>query len=161
MWRSFFFAVGIFLFVAGLQCLVFEQFYIDQNNRVLTVAKRAGNAAKSSAQDGYRELSAQALAQPNSPGANPAGFSLPSSFYGGSSRFQSSGYGNQSFDNGLQTSFQTDTSPRQSLPQSNYQGAKRLKSHKVNDWVPWCLLAVGTIACLYTQSLGHSLHRND
>jgi hypothetical protein len=156
MWRSFFFAVGIFLFAGGLQCLMFEQFFIDQNNRVLTIAKRAGNAAKSSAQDSYREFAAQPQTQPSRPE-----FSLPSSYYGGASRFQSPSYNNQTIANELQAGFQSNT-PQGGLAGANSAGgAKSLSPYRVNDWVPWCLLAVGTIVCLYTQSLGQQGSRHD
>lgn len=156
MWRSFFFAVGIFLFAGGLQCLMFEQFFIDQNNRVLTIAKRAGNAAKSSAQDSYREFAAQPQTQPGR-----SEFSLPSSYYGGSSRFQSPSYNNQSIANELQTGFQTNASQGPAPAAVLSRQSKRLSPYKVNDWVPWCLLAVGTIVCLYTQSLGQQGFRNE
>jgi len=83
MWRSFFFAVGAILIFLGLQCLVFEEFRIDKNSRLFAVAQKANLAFD------------QASGQPYPPTvANQQRFSLPSaeSYYGGTSRFQTSSY---------------------------------------------------------------------
>jgi hypothetical protein len=140
MWRSFFLAIGIFLFAAGVQCLAFEQFFIDNNNRVLSLVQKASGAPTPPlGQNAFDQHAAQP-----SPASSQRAFSLPSSYYGGPSRFESANYANSPQAN----------LPSATIPTGSQGKLKSLVSHPINDWVPWCLLAVGTIVCLYTKSLG-------
>jgi hypothetical protein len=151
MWRSFFFAVGVILILAGAQCLVVEKFFVDSNNPLLSVARKSSNSN----------------AQPIQPLANnqysvqteQSRFSLPSSAsaYGGPSRFQTQGFRPAPYD----PSGNYRTPANVAGFNSNINNApvavsvnrtKALKSYLIEDWMPWGLLAIGTIVILYTNS---------
>lgn len=178
MWRSFFFAVGIILFLIGLQCLAVQEFRVDQNNRLFSFAQRANRALEArTSQGNFRAQNNPGLPSGQAPNfANQQQFSLPSSesYYGGPSRFQSSSYGsNQSAYGGGVGQFRQQSQPVNPVANNtnlqqvgfNSNAAKPRprapKSYPVTDWMPWGFLAAGTIISLYTNSLGSSHYSGD
>ena len=163
MWRSFFFAFGIFLIFIGLECLAVEEFRVDKNNRLFAFAKKANRAIEATAGNGPVQ-NGGGLSNPNGAGpnfANQQQFSLPSSasYYGGPSRFQTSSY--QSAYGGSQQPLSANTVSNQAnfgqvgIDTNSVQlRPKALKGYPVTDWMPWGFLAAGTIISLYTNSTG-------
>ena len=172
MWRSFFFAVGAILIFLGLQCLVFEEFRIDKNSRLFAVAQKANLAFDQASGQPYPHSNGLQSQYGQAPTvANQQRFSLPSaeSYYGGTSRFQTSSYSayNGRFPNTQQSPLVNRVSSSTNVNgfrNSNNIAATRIKdlrSYPVKDWMPWGFLAAGTIISLYTNSLGHSRYSGD
>jgi len=176
MWRSFFFAVGIILFLIGLQCLAVQEFRVDQNNRLFSFAKRANRAIESTgSRDNFGSRSNLGFPREQTANfTNQQQFSLPSSesYYGGPSRFQNSSYGTN------QSGYGVGQFPQQSRPATQVSNAANFqltgfnsntagqrprapKSYPVTDWMPWGFLAAGTIISLYTNSTGRSHYSGD
>ena len=159
MWRSFFFAVGTILILLGVQCLILEEFRIDENSRLFTIAKRTNLALDETPNFSLTPPSSQVPAV-----ANQQRFSLPSatSYYGGPSRFQNSGYDRRS---PLSQQSLTQASNPAYLSQFsdgyNRDRVKAIRRYPVADWMPWGFLAAGTIISLYTNSTGRSNYSRD
>ena len=176
MWRSFFFAVGLMLIILGLECLVAESFVVSSQARLPGFVKKIldeKGKTPPSAQNGANSVAQNVLIP------QTGSFNTGSRF--GLSRFDSQ-YGSGGFYGGRpnqiggqtsQNQFQTNPqfslagygSPAansgQLVPQSFGGGASvtgvsaRKKPSKMlhtKDWMPWSLLAAGTLVVLYTNS---------
>ena len=169
MWRSFFFAVGIILIFLGLQCLVVEEFRVDENSRIFAVAEKANQALDSSngPQNELDTLGNQAASL-----ANQQRFPLPtsSSYYGGPSRFQTPSYPTTQSAYSGRSQFAQQSLPANQVSNSVQVGIdnnagrpriKALRNYPVKDWMPWGFLAAGTIVSLYTNSTSYSRGSGD
>ena len=143
MWRAFFFSVGIVVAILGLQCLVVDRFYVQQEGRLGAWANKALNlldpdeASNSDPSTGFGQL----------------GLANTNSAYG-PSRFQASPYSQQQ---GSPFQFNQSNSPFQLTGNRSTAGGdnsipKPPREFPTQDWMPWSLLAVGTIIVLYTKS---------
>lgn len=154
MWRAFFFSVGTILFILGLQCLVVDKFYVNQNGRVSDLVNKALNVIDSSGTSGAN--------QPNSMVAGQNRATLPntgtSSAYG-PSRFQTAPYSPAQFNSNNPANYGGQGFQSAGFPQpttgSGNVAVKPSRPLKTEDWMPWSLLAVGTIIVLYTKSTGN------
>lgn len=139
MWRALFFAVGVMLIVLGVECLVVDQYLVSQRTRIPTLIARMLDGDQP---DGVFE-SSQYQAQNDSSSSNFWG--------GGGSRFQASPY--------------SAPSQSSSFSLANFGGANSKKASnagplnpdglrvvQTKDWMPWSLLAAGTLVVLYTNS---------
>ncbi len=182
MWRAFFLAIGIMLIILGVECTVVGRFQISQDaNLPLAVEKMlagegwggdlsSGNLANSEGNIGMMPSRYAANVAPPQPIQGYGGMPTVSSQYG-PSRFSSGQFGNDQFSSfGSNSNKPSQTANSQfslagfgSRPASdsntsltlNRGGTSRLVQTK--DWMPWSLIAAGTIIVLYTKSIG----RND
>lgn len=192
MWRSFFYAVGIGLFLLGGQALVTDHVVVPKNNRLqklITKVFSDGDAAtpavansNASGTNGAINDAAGGLFQGratnnagNAFAGNPAaqagnyGYDTGSRY--GPSRFSGpafGGYGGARLT--PQQQQQQNFSPR-SNAQTQAQAQAQLAAYrgngaparvkprtpmqqfKIREWMPWSLLAAGSIIFLYTHSL--------
>lgn len=170
MWRAFFFAIGTMLIILGLECLVTGQFVVADGSRAKAILARLLDSDHS-AKD--QPASIQPGLASNQQGG--AGFGSPqtvSSF--GPSRFDSSPFDAQyqprtSYYGGRPNStstqkpnsqfslagFGTPTRPPIApMPQPTASLKKNSATRVITpkEWVPWSLLAAGTLVVLYTNS---------
>ena len=163
MWRAFFFAVGIMLIITGLECLVTQQFVIH-GARVATfvAAMLFDSPSETNAPAPSASFPvAQNRYQAPRPAARNSGFG--SSSFGdpyqteGNYRRQN---GNQRSDFSLAGFGQrrNEIAPmakpevkRQN--QTTLIGPDKTGVFRPQDWLPWSLLAAGTLVVLYTNSL--------
>lgn len=172
MWRAFFFAVGTMLIIMGLECLVIERFVV-QDARIpgfvaqvldgspqelgggpFTYQNGAGSAASPFGPSRFNDD----FANQNQPLGN---------FYGGvpnsgqrqdtNSQFSLAGFGKQRStiaplkQRATGRSFQSY--PRSVRPQTRIVEPK--------DWMPWSLLAAGSLVVLYTNTTTGRSFSND
>lgn len=127
MWRAFFFSIGIMLIILGLECLVAESFVVHGARIPGVVAKVLDGTSKSP--------SAGQFAGSGNSAFGPSRFNnqyQPSGY----SQFSLAGYGSQ---------------PNGAAPNTASIGASpRVVTPK--EWMPWSLLAAGTLVVLYTNS---------
>lgn len=168
MWRSFFFAVGIIFVLLGIQCLLVDQFYVNQNGKLSDLFNKVLNVVDPQKPDGS-QIGASST-NPNLAGANfnPSSRTMTLPQYGsqyGPSRFQASpyspaqnGYGNptsyggQPFQNAGFAQPVANTSIG-GTSEASRPSAKPPRPVQTKDWMPWCFIAAGTIISLYTKSL--------
>jgi len=163
MWRSFFMAVGIFLILLGLQSLVVDQFLMTSNRRIPKFV---------TAKDGiFADQSAAPLAKtngnrsilPSYTNQYPGTFQRPSFQQSafGPSRFNQGSSGNinqrSNFDlagfGRSKATSQNEASPNS--PPILVSPAALNRPQRViatQDWMPWSLLAAGTLIVLYTRA---------
>jgi hypothetical protein len=149
MWRAFFFACGIMLIVLGLECIVVERFRISSDSGLNRLARKFIGSENGSAVN-----LAGGSSQAGIP-IGPGGYGSAQSQFG-PSRMNDSPFFNASVDNR-----QAAGNPV-NLANSN-SGAllgKPVKSFKTEDWMPWSLIAAGTIISLYTHSLRPGFQTN-
>lgn len=161
MWRAFFFAVGTMLIILGVECLVVERFVVQRARIPAAVAKVLDGTSKKVEPGGNI---AQALSPSNqNPGSASSSFgpsrfsdnfSNPGGYYGGvpssrqssnpNSGFSLAGFGQQS------TGIAPLTEARRNASQS--PSSTRIRIIQPKDWMPWSLLAAGTLVVLYTNT---------
>lgn len=161
MWRAFFYATGFVLLLLGIESLVFERVQLASGGGMSDFAtrmfERASLVSGSGSSQGVTKASSEAA-------ANSAGRSARSAF--GPSRFADGFGGNNTFS---ATPFRSNSSggvsgqvPRVDLASyaspvpSRATASRRRASGKyvyARDWMPWSLLAVGSIVLLYTRSM--------
>jgi hypothetical protein len=160
MWRAFFFAVGVMLIILGFECLVAERFYVSQGRIPNVVSKLLSWASDGAPKQWDGPNAGLAFGGQSRLGGDPN-----VSQFGGPSRFndQYAGAGPSYYGGapsaGLQQNGQQPFrltgfgSPQQGGPAS----AGLSKPNKVHvltpkDWMPWSLLAAGSLVVLYTNS---------
>jgi hypothetical protein len=173
MWRSFFLAVGIFIILVGFETMVVDQVVMTNARRIpKIVSATARNMVTSAAPAG-------SPSQPMTSGL-PNSYQMPTyrplaggPATGGQTRYN--GTQSATFNRVLDPSSGTASTQPSGLGYAGYQKngnnpvappvasipAKRPSVRKpriiqTKDWMPWSLLAAGTIIVLYTQSLGRS-----
>ncbi len=148
MWRAFFFATGVVFVILGLQCLVVDRFFVTQEGRLGSVANKALNLLDKAQQDvADAAESNQNLNFSRSPFQANASAYGPSRFSASPYSAPTGGFGQAGFQS---AGFQTpSTATKRLKPPRDFQPA---------DWMPWSLLAVGTIIVLYTKSTGGFSH---
>lgn len=148
MWRALFFSVGVMLIVLGLECLVVDKYLVSQRTRVPTLIARMLEGDRSSADGNYQAQNDRSNSQSwNSDSYNGSRFQASpyssdpqganqSNYFGGTgnSKFSFAGFGNKD------ASKASDLNP------------KGLRVIQTKDWMPWSLLAAGTLVVLYTNS---------
>lgn len=156
MWRAFFFAIGIVLVILGLQCLVVDKFFVSQRGKLSELVVKVLNVV-----DPPKKESGPNLAPANTNDRfvqNGQGFPRPAQSAYGSSRFQSpfspvsnsTGYGGQPFSTaGFQQASATATTPPK-------KSAKPSRPFATQDWMPWSLIAAGTLVVIYTRATTNS-----
>ncbi len=163
MWRAFFFAVGIMLIITGLECLVTQQFVIH--------GARVPNFVAAMLFDGP----ADKITTPTNEGFRmaQAGYQAPRS------TTRNSGFGSSSFGDpyGTENNYRRQNGNQRSefslagfgqrrseiapmaTPKPKQQsqttviGPDKTGVFRPQDWLPWSLLAAGTLVVLYTNSL--------
>jgi hypothetical protein len=166
MWRAFFFAVGIMLIILGLECLVTEQFVVSDGTRFRAIVSGALDGeqkaprpqpAISSAQPqiatGFESRQGRSQFGPSRFDRSPfdAQNQSGSSYYGGVPRSNSRNANSQFSLAGFGTPTQPAIAPLprpRAVPASS--GSTRVMRPK--EWMPWSLLAAGTLIVLYTNS---------
>jgi len=155
MWRSFFMAVGVFLVLLGLETLVVDQFLMSNNRRIPEFI---------TAKDGIF-----ANQPPGSLESNQNRFPRPfqalsnqQSTYG-PSRFQGTGFGRQSNYDLASFGRTTSSASGQNPPAIQVSPSALTRPQRMiqtKDWMPWSLLAAGTLIVLYVHSTrgSHSEH---
>ncbi|MEM7454034.1 MAG: hypothetical protein AAF456_06725 [Planctomycetota bacterium] len=146
MWRSFFLALGIFSIILGAQSLVVEHFMTADTRKfprlIYPENGQGGYLQQSPLQQssGYNPYQNSLYQRENSYGLysnfDPA---LQDNRFGNRPLFQqasygNAGYGQAGFFQGRPTSF-------------------RNRIIYTKDWMPWSLIAVGSVIVLYTTSL--------
>ena len=176
MWRAFFFAVGTMLIILGFECLVTERFVVQGARIPGFVAKILDGASK---QGAGPMGSNQVLAQ-NATGTGVSRFG-PSRFndnfsgsyqpagnyYGGvptssqafnaNSQFSLAGFGKQ------QSATAPATQPWYGVGRQPYSPSTTLQRRVIQpkDWMPWSLLAAGSLVVLYTNTTARRSNSND
>ena len=176
MWRSFFLAVGIFTILVGLETMVVDHVIMTNVRRIpKMVTGKAKGMVNAPAPVVAQNQPVTARSQPR---FQMPTFNRPLNS-GPSARRPTTYRGTQSatFNRVLDSSgsSQTNRSPGNGFPRLQNRGnnlaaqpvattptapqPSRLKRSRIvetKDWMPWSLLATGTIIILYTHSLGRS-----
>ena len=161
MWRALFYAGGIVLIAVGIECIVVGRFTISQEARLPGFVDRILHENGTGTANWGNVPTAGGVAAPQPIQGYGGVPSLSSRF--GPSRFGSSQFGNDQFFGGANPVVQPTgsapfslagfgSSPSTGLAQQNW--AKPLKVVQTQDWMPWSLIAAGTVIVLYTNSLG-------
>ncbi len=165
MWRAFFIAVGIILVILGTECLVVNRFMVASEARVPDfLAEMMGD------ESGGSNSPAGAIAPANvSPNVAPPQY--VNQGYGGvpsqASRYGPSRMASKYSNNSWYGSKSVATNPNAQFSLAGYGtsnanparapstpgSARRLKILRTKEWMPWSLIAAGTIIVLYTKSL--------
>lgn len=170
MWRALFYAIGSMTILLGVQSLAFEQVQLAPGKDALQIVKRllrdegsgpvaagAGNASSVVRSDDGQRVFQSASNSTFGPSRFPSGG------FGGTT-FSAAPYRDLTSSGGLSIrSGQPSNVPRANL--ASYQTGARgtaagatnaaLKPGRViqsKDWMPWSLLAIGTVIMLYTRS---------
>ena len=183
MWRSFFYAVGIGLFLMGGQALVTDHVVVPKDTRLQKlITKVLSDGESKTANGGTIQTSpgapyqSQFGAYPNTGAAQGGNYPYNSGSRFGPSRFSGptygdyrggqSGFGQQS-QNGFQNRGPNQFGNGAPTPAqlAAYRGVQSTQSakpkipmqkFKIREWMPWSLLALGAIIFLYTHSTGRN-----
>jgi len=159
MWRSFFFAVGVMLIILGFECLISDHFKISNRARITDSVARIFDEGKPQPKQGASS-SNQRWSLFNSSGYNsPFGgkqSGADGNYYGGTS--------SNSFQDPAKQPFSLagfGSNSGQDSSRSNSQGFKGSEKGSriiyTRDWMPWSLLAAGTLVVLYTKATRRGL----
>lgn len=164
MWRALFTAVGIILVIVGLECLVVNRFIVAKEVRVPEfLAKMMGDEAGSpGAQFGSasRGNYSSDVAPPQYFGQGYGGPSSSMSQYG-PSRLGSK-YGNDRYNNSKFSLAGWGSLKKNNAQNSANSGQTRsVKVLRTKDWMPWSLIASGTIIFIYSRSFVPVNHASD
>jgi hypothetical protein len=165
MWRSFFFAIGVMLIILGFECLIADRFEISNSARIPNAVARifdSGNSPQSEFNQFANSTNAQnGFGNSNFGGSQfgPSRFGSQfdnnqsltnANYYGGASSaslrqparrpFSLAGFGGRS------------QSSNQTSGQSLLVPGKNTRVVYTKDWMPWSLLAAGTLVVLYTNA---------
>ena len=170
MWRALFYAIGSMTILLGVQSLAFEQVQLAPGKGVLQIVKRL---LREDGGSSVAVASGNANAIGNQNITNRGGRSLAGSSFG-SSRFPNGGFGGTTFsaapyrdltqNGGLGIRSGQSTSVPQVDLASYQTGTQQANANNVlakpgrvirsQDWMPWSLLAIGSVVMLYTRSFG-------
>ncbi len=163
MWRAFFFAVGIMLIITGLECLVTQQFVIHGARVPNFVAAMLFDSPSETNAPAYNDSTLIAQNRYQAPRQTARNSGFGSSSFGdpyqteGNYRRQNA---NQRSDFSLASFGQRRTeiapmaAPEVKQPtQTTLIGPDKNGVFRPQDWLPWSLLAAGTLVVLYTNSL--------
>lgn len=161
MWRAFFYAVGIGLVGLGVEALVLDRVELSRTAKLPSILLKLAETNRTSAPSADDVVEpANSYPFDNNGGANPfarnSRSSLGTSQYG-PSRFAGSQYGayggprvanGNSFPGRLASSSSNTRAPELTVgrPVSNN------RTIYPQDWMPWCLIAGGSMIYLYTRS---------
>jgi len=165
MWRSFFFAVGVMLIIFGFECLVADRFEISSSARIPKAVTKLFDDGESQ-KPGFGRFNGSdgggsqfGPSRFNSPFDNNQSLA-DANYYGGVSSaslrqpakrpFSLAGFGSNRSRNGDQPS-----------PQAILVQGKDSRIVYTKDWMPWSLLAAGTLVVLYTNSTTSRENSND
>lgn len=167
MWRALFHAIGVMLIVVGLECTVVQQFKIASDAKLPKfVDKMLAQQGKATTKTEVAQFSPEVA--PPQPISGYGGWPQPVSQYG-PSRISRTAMGNdQFFAQNHATSLNSSTSSGntgqfslagfgarlQSPSPTKVSKPAKVKQLSTKDWMPWSLIAAGTIIVLYTKSLG-------
>ncbi len=168
MWRSFFFAVGTMLIILGAQCIIVGEFSVSNDSSIAEIGKRIIRTGQNTLAGNEIAVETQPdrfSAEPNflrGFGGQPGGTASQRNSTYGESRMAGNRFGNDQFFNALPTSSngnspfrlpgqRNSTLPTQAVSQPIGLSA-RPKVIRTEDWMPWSLIAAGTIVVLYTKS---------
>jgi hypothetical protein len=135
MWRAFFYACGIMLIILGIECIVIGRFVVSNESTITRVARKIFGSEIMSSNPATVGLA-------NGYGSSTSGY--------GPSRFNDSPFSMASNERGLANPFNL-ASQRSGSPALT--SAKPGRIFNTEDWMPWSLIAAGTIVTLYTHSL--------
>ena len=174
MWRAFFFAVGTMLIILGLECLVTESFVVQGARIPGFVAKILDGASKQGAGPlGSNQSLAQNATETGVSQFGPSRFNDSFSrqpagnYYGGvpsssqasnaNSQFSLAGFGKQ------QSATAPATQPWNGIGRQPYSPSTTLQRRVIRpkDWMPWSLLAAGSLVVLYTNTTARRSDSND
>ena len=148
MWRAFFLAIGTMLIVLGAECLVVDQFSVSQEGKFAKVVNKVIDVIEGKTEKGSNDAAGF--------GSINDGLTTQSPY--GPSRFQ------DPFATGATSAPAADrpfglAGFRNSDSNAAANGRKKTRKVPTQDWMPWSLLAAGTIVVLYTKStsLGENL----
>ena len=164
MWRALFFAIGTMLIILGLECLVTESFVVQGARIPGFVAKILDGTSKNPSGGPYG-LNPGLAQNGTGNGAssfgssrfndNYSGQNQPGgSYYGGgpgsnaNSQFSLAGYGSE------QSGIAPTSQPWAGGGRQSNAGSPLLQRRIIQpkDWMPWSLLAAGSLVVLYTKS---------
>ena len=171
MWRALFYAIGGMTILLGVESLAFEQVQLAPGKGALQAIKRLlredGGSSVAAASGNVNAVGNQSAT--NLAGRSPIGSSL------GASRFPNGGFGGSTFsaapyrdltqNGGLGirsgqsssvpqidfASYQTGSQNAEAANVLDQQPGRVIRSQ---DWMPWSLLAIGSVIVLYTRSFG-------
>lgn len=171
MWRALFYAIGGMTILLGVESLAFEQVQIAPGKGALQAIKRLlredGGSSVAAASGNVNAVGNQSAT--NLAGRSPIGSSF------GASRFPNGGFGGSTFsaapyrdltqNGGLGirsgqsssvpqidfASYQTGSQNAEAANVLDQQPGRVIRSQ---DWMPWSLLAIGSVIVLYTRSFG-------
>ena len=174
MWRALSYAIGSMMILLGVQSLAFEQVQLAPGKDALQIVKRllrdegSGSGAVNSG-------GGNSIARPNDgqrvfQSANASTFApsrFPNGGFGGTT-FSAAPYRDLTQSGGLGirsgqstnvprvdlASFQTRQSETQLSAGSTTLVEKPGRVIRSKDWMPWSLLAIGSLIVLYTRSFG-------
>lgn len=164
MWRAFFFAVGVMLIILGFECLVAERFYVSQGRIPNVVARMLSGEADGPLMQGAGPNAGLAFGGQPRLGGDPSvsQFGSPSrfsdqysgagqSYYGGA---PAAGLQQNGQQNGQQPFRLTGYGSPQERGPANASLANPNRVHVLTpkDWMPWSLLAAGSLVVLYTNT---------
>lgn len=162
MWRAFFFAVGTMLIILGVECLIVDSFVVQKARIPAIVGKVLDGASKTIESEGK---SLQSIGGSNSASnGSPFGTSRFSDSFSNPSQNSANYYGGVPANNpaGSNSGFSLAGFGQQQNGIAPLTGTQRNGSEKISsmptriiqpkDWMPWSLLAAGTIVVLYTNT---------
>lgn len=168
MWRALFFSIGVMLIVVGLECTVVRHFTISNDAHLPDFVNEMIANQQAPRVGGSRQKNVSSeIAPPQSiPGYGNQ--TQMASQFGKPSRFSQSSFGNDQFfadrNTNRHASQRKGGAGQFSLAgygaQSRHSSksgtvkATRVRQIFTRDWMPWSLIAAGTIVVLYTKSLG-------
>lgn len=149
MWRAFFLAVGTMLIILGLQCLVVDQFTVSQEGKLAKLANKVVDIIEAPPEK------PAAGGDVNFPLADRGGVQSPY----GPSRFQDPFAPSAGTAGGSNPTFGLAGFRNGNDAAAGPKKVRKTRKVPTRDWMPWSLLAAGTIVVLYTKSssLGESL----
>ncbi|MDA8563017.1 hypothetical protein N9L06_01050 [Mariniblastus sp.] len=179
MWRALSYAIGSMMILLGVQSLAFEQVQLAPGKDALQIVKRllrdegSGSGAVNSG--GVNSGGVNSVTRPNDgqrvfQSANASTFApsrFPNGGFGGTT-FSAAPYRDLTQSGGLGirsgqstnvprvdlASFQTGQSETQLSAGSTTLVEKPGRVIRSKDWMPWSLLAIGSLIVLYTRSFG-------
>ena len=169
MWRALFIAVGFILVIVGLECMVVNRFMVAKEARVpefLTkmMSEDTGFPATKLAANQGRNISPNVAPPQNynqgyGTGANASqyGQSRLATKYGNGGWF-----GSQSGNSNPNSQFSlAGYGSRNTATGGSSANSRAGKILYTQEWMPWSLIAAGTIIVLYTKSLSPSVNDAD
>ena len=143
MWRALFIAMGIMLISLGVECTVVGRFTISQEARLPRFIQEIWELERG------QETDSEARELPSAPSVAGYGGMPNTVSRFGPSRFGANSYGNDQFSQFNLTGYPAAAT---SAPPARKKKTT-LREVKTQDWMPWSLIAAGTIIVLYSKSI--------